>query len=1204
MLSKYCMLLCFLCIQQQSKAQTADLIIQKTGPTSVAYGGLMSYSIKISNNGPTAVNNAIFNDTLPYGVMNVSVASCIANGGATCPSSNSYSLNSIYHFGKYYTLFTGSIPTLPVNSSITFTITLNATTDINLSSFSNSAHVIAPSNINDPDLTTNSSTWNTAIYKGNVDIAVSNQVDDNKGYACINLPKSYNYTVRWINKGPINVSNVILYDNIIAEDVVITGTGVNFMYPMTITNVNWKASSGTIISINSFNNTFNANFTYNGSLNLRNIQANANYFEKGDTITLTYTLNIQTPNTTCSGNISWNLVNYASHNSLNSSAKDINPLNDTSTVKSGKMTCTANNTRPNVDVKVIKTVDNKNGYPSDSLPKRYKFTVKWINQSQFPINAFELFDQMNVTNLFVRGQGNSLFEYAWSIIDVSWYSSPSTQTPTGGFQSSNGKIQLPDGYPVFPPCKKTIPIFYAGDTITLTYTFVLEKPIIRGCGRAIQFGISNFASYSANCIRDINQRNDSMTVSIGLFYASSNPCDNIDLKVTKTVSDNKGYTCDKLPKSYDYTIKWINKNNQIVDSILITDYMSMYTYSTSGNGNARYNYNWNISNISWSSNYGSLNSTPLFLKVSGNTSPPNSSNEYLIKSVINNFKAKDTIILKYTLTIEPPSVTGCGRALTWAIENRASIIIQDSSKNFDTIPDNNYAYTTVSDFNVNSTDLVVSTSVNPVIVDDGDTLTMSNEFYNASGSVASPAIWLDTLPETFNINLSSIRCTRITGSSSCGRITYDSVTRVLKQEITSMPANSGVKVTFSGTVNSLYTVTEYNKANAYYSCLDCVPATNFTQSNYQINGECDSVFAGVDGDTAVYDNYTDTIFLFKLLKGKPQLGGTWFQLSGTGGIFNAAAGTFIVKPRTTTSTFMYVLPANAPCPADTSIVTITILEQPTPDTIIKTIPINTTTTICDFLPNNISDVTVAACNNSTSVNWNINSQTKCVEYNSSNIKGNDTICVSVCNTQTQVCKETNIIITINGVPPHANDDTLIETSINTPVTISVLTNDITPDNDSLALCNPPLFTQPIHGNVEINQNGTITYIPALGYIGKDSFQYIICDAEGNDTAWVRIAIKCDVNDTCCDIPNAFSPNGDGINDIFRIRCSCVLEEFYLIIYNRWGNKVFESRDVNIGWDGKYKNKIDQVEAYGYYLEYRSACGTKKVTKKGNVTLIE
>jgi gliding motility-associated-like protein len=56
------------------------------------------------------------------------------------------------------------------------------------------------------------------------------------------------------------------------------------------------------------------------------------------------------------------------------------------------------------------------------------------------------------------------------------------------------------------------------------------------------------------------------------------------------------------------------------------------------------------------------------------------------------------------------------------------------------------------------------------------------------------------------------------------------------------------------------------------------------------------------------------------------------------------------------------------------------------------------------------------------------------------------------------------------------------------------------------------------------------------------------------------------------------------------------------IYNRWGQKVFESNDVNIGWDGTYKGNPQPMDVYAYTVEAEYFDGTK-VAKKGDITLI-
>jgi len=87
-----------------------------------------------------------------------------------------------------------------------------------------------------------------------------------------------------------------------------------------------------------------------------------------------------------------------------------------------------------------------------------------------------------------------------------------------------------------------------------------------------------------------------------------------------------------------------------------------------------------------------------------------------------------------------------------------------------------------------------------------------------------------------------------------------------------------------------------------------------------------------------------------------------------------------------------------------------------------------------------------------------------------------------------------------------------------------------------------------------------------------------------------------------DIPNAFSPNGDGNNDILYV-VGAAIESIDLKIYNRWGQLVFESTDVKKGWDGTYNGKRQEVDVYAYTLNVRFVDDTT-MFKKGNVTLLK
>jgi gliding motility-associated-like protein len=85
------------------------------------------------------------------------------------------------------------------------------------------------------------------------------------------------------------------------------------------------------------------------------------------------------------------------------------------------------------------------------------------------------------------------------------------------------------------------------------------------------------------------------------------------------------------------------------------------------------------------------------------------------------------------------------------------------------------------------------------------------------------------------------------------------------------------------------------------------------------------------------------------------------------------------------------------------------------------------------------------------------------------------------------------------------------------------------------------------------------------------------------------------------IPNIFSPNNDGNNDILFVHGENI-KELTFSIYNRWGNKMFESNDIKVGWNGKYKGNDCETGVYVYMANITYSNG-ETFFKKGNVTLV-
>ncbi len=84
-------------------------------------------------------------------------------------------------------------------------------------------------------------------------------------------------------------------------------------------------------------------------------------------------------------------------------------------------------------------------------------------------------------------------------------------------------------------------------------------------------------------------------------------------------------------------------------------------------------------------------------------------------------------------------------------------------------------------------------------------------------------------------------------------------------------------------------------------------------------------------------------------------------------------------------------------------------------------------------------------------------------------------------------------------------------------------------------------------------------------------------------------------------PNAFSPNGDSENDVLKLEGIYIATVFW-VIYDRWGEKIFEANSLDDFWDGTFKGQEMPTETYGFYLNVTCPNGTF-LEKKGNVTLL-
>jgi gliding motility-associated-like protein len=127
-------------------------------------------------------------------------------------------------------------------------------------------------------------------------------------------------------------------------------------------------------------------------------------------------------------------------------------------------------------------------------------------------------------------------------------------------------------------------------------------------------------------------------------------------------------------------------------------------------------------------------------------------------------------------------------------------------------------------------------------------------------------------------------------------------------------------------------------------------------------------------------------------------------------------------------------------------------------------------------------------------------------------------------------------------------------------------------------------------------------------IARESITYTcVASNEGNCVTRDEVKVVVVCNNGNIFVPNTFSPNGDGNNDIFYPRGKGVYTIKSLRIFNRWGEMVFEksnfqANDMSAGWDGTYKGQKLASDAYVYSLEIMCDNSTT-VPSKGSITLI-
>ncbi|MCB9285448.1 MAG: gliding motility-associated C-terminal domain-containing protein [Lewinellaceae bacterium] len=171
------------------------------------------------------------------------------------------------------------------------------------------------------------------------------------------------------------------------------------------------------------------------------------------------------------------------------------------------------------------------------------------------------------------------------------------------------------------------------------------------------------------------------------------------------------------------------------------------------------------------------------------------------------------------------------------------------------------------------------------------------------------------------------------------------------------------------------------------------------------------------------------------------------------------------------------------------------------------------------------------------------------------------------------------VIDLEQSKPLAVDDTLVLFELD-PLPFQVLANDLLPGGVKSVY----LVDHPHAGQAMLSPQGVLLYTPPEFDCEQpftDELTYGVCTPYGCDTARVLIRGLC----VGPRVYNGFSPNGDGVNDFFRIGGLNRYGPNTLWIFNRWGEVVFYATDYQNDWDGTWKGRPLSVGTYFYLLEF-------------------
>ena len=370
----------------------------------------------------------------------------------------------------------------------------------------------------------------------------------------------------------------------------------------------------------------------------------------------------------------------------------------------------------------------------------------------------------------------------------------------------------------------------------------------------------------------------------------------------------------------------------------------------------------------------------------------------------------------------------------------------------------------------------------------------------------------------------------------------------------------------------------------------------FTLDEWTVNGQ---------GHSAVFNTMEELVGLMNIwdATGDWALDGTTFTLRG--GSANSSYGTMkVTQPGSGISTMLEVNTNISPGLTNIQLssgeneLVITRLADGITDTLTVMAACVTTTYFSDVVSvgetgtvsletdelmgevTEVKKISTVGADEAAQIGQSVESTT--VPYSGMHVGSSDA-CYVICD-EHGICDTTFISIEVRSesITDLTTPDTLTTVQEHS-VKGDVLLNDEI-RNDVVSL---EIVKSPNHGSVTVDPDHTVVYHPEKDYCNNseygslDHFFYEACTDNGCYTEVVWVEVLC--GDLV--VNTGFSPNGDGINDFFRIEGLERYPDHRLVVFNRWGSKVFSSKNYQNDWDGSWDNSILPDGTYFYILEY-------------------